>query len=285
MASQADKTSVTSQGRGQKRQRDEVLFTWIDIDDFNVNKKNVKLKFRDGKSEWLDPLKSLNTAGGFEILISHLKIAAEASHSTVEDKELEDWIEELEDHHAHYVQQETDDHATDKEIAFCCAICCCNPDEKRNVSALLKEFRLFRQSNSELFIRFQDCISSSEYSLFHRYCCHKINRRVSKTWKSDLDKTIAEYGRMIEANGAVVVTGKKGIAVTAAKIKDEGLKAWDEENAYHCNNYIAVKKKADWALRTEVEEKNARELEGKYTRTWLTFCHLLANISCIPVLL
>ena len=100
MASQADKTSVTSQGRGQKRQRDEVLFTWIDIDDFNVNKKNVKLKFRDGKSEWLDPLKSLNTAGGFEILISHLKIAAEASHSTVEDKELEDWIEELEDHHA-----------------------------------------------------------------------------------------------------------------------------------------------------------------------------------------
>ena len=134
MASQVDKTTAVSQGRGQKRQREQVLFTWVDIDDFDVNKKIVKLKFGDGKSEWLDPLESLNTAGGFEILISHLKKAAEASHSTNEDKELEDWIEMLEDHHACYVQRETDDHATDNEIAFCCAICWCNPDEKRNVS-------------------------------------------------------------------------------------------------------------------------------------------------------
>lgn len=98
--------------------------------------------------------------------------------------------------------------------------------------------------------------------MFHRYCCHKINRRVSKLWKSDLDKKTAEYGRMIETNRFVDVTGKKGTAVTAASIEHEGRVAWDEENAYHCKNYIAVKKKADWALRTEVEEKNARELEG-----------------------
>jgi ATP-dependent protease HslVU (ClpYQ) peptidase subunit len=110
--------------------------TWIAIEAFSKETKEVKLKWRNNTvSEFMDPATSFDTAGAFQRLVEHLEKAANEMEDHNDDEELEAWIAELTRLQKEYEKLEAMDHVMDQERAFCCSTCRCTEDENMIVSA------------------------------------------------------------------------------------------------------------------------------------------------------
>ena len=234
--------------------------TWIAIAAFDKEKKEVKVKWLNNTvSEFMDPIKSFDTAGAFQRLVEHLEKAANEVDDANDDEELEAWIVDLTRLQKECEKREAADHVRDEEIAFCCSTCRCTEDERMNVSegqvGVKTSIKIFSANTAFT----QDMISAGDNRLYHRMCCHKIQGAVNRKWRSPLDKVQRKFEKLLlkTNNGA-----ETGTPLMGSTVEKKYRKAWEEEHKFHCN-YQEEEKIESWVSRNQAEERNFRSIVSK----------------------